>query len=491
MKKKRRIKLSPERFLQLILVLLSFVPVFFMFPYSRADLLKTPQKQNMTAYTDLNELQVLDLKTAQKIALAANPSLAAARERVRQAKERVAQARSAYYPRLDALASTSRFWLSENDRQAALQTARLFNPRADIDTSDERYSSGLAANWILFDGFERKFLYSAAHFGEQESRESHMDARRLLLASVATAFFVAQLAREDIAIASADETFNRRQIDEAKARRRVGTGSLSDVLNFEIQVNSARSRLIRAKQLYNVAMIGLATLLGIREARFPPNIELARLERETQEELVAPPPDPQIRYALTHRPDVRRGDYAVKRATSEVGIARAKFYPVLNATGSVDGDRTGSAEFENDDFGGSVGLNLTYNLFAGGLNRAQLAEAKSRLTEAEKNLNDASIQVASEVQEAVAELIAGQEQLMLQRKNASLVQQNRDLVEKEYNAGQASLVRLNEAQRDLTTAQSQLVLALVSLRQSWENLRAVTGEILKPFELDEPFRPTK
>jgi outer membrane protein TolC len=309
-----------------------------------------------------------------------------------------------------------------------------------------------------------------------------MDARRLLLASVATAYFVAQLAREDIAIASADETFNRRQIDEAKARLRVGTGSLSDVLNFEVQVNSARSQLIRAKRVYNVAMIGLATLLGIREARFPANIELARLEPETEEELIAPSPDPQIRYALTHRPDIRQSDYTVKRAKSEVGIARAKFYPVLNATGSVDGERTGSAEFENDDFGGSVGLNLTYNLFAGGLNRAQLAEAKSRLTEADRNLNDASIQVASEVQEAVANLIAGQEQLALQRKNARLVRQNRDLVEKEYNAGQASLVRLNEAQRDLTTAQSQLVLALVSLRQTWENLRAVTGENLISLE---------
>jgi cell division septation protein DedD len=318
-----------------------------------------------------------------------------------------------------------------------------------------------------------------------------MDARRLLLASVATAFFVAQLAREDIAIASADETFNRRQIDEAKARLRVGTGSLSDVLNFEIQVNSARSQLIRAKRVYNVAMIGLATLLGLREARFPVNMELARLESETEEELVAPSTDRQIRYALTHRPDIRRTDYAVKRAKSEVGIARAKFYPVLNATGSIDGERSRSAEFESDDFGGSIGLNLTYNLFTGGLNRAQLAEAKSRLTEAERNQDDASIQVASEVQEAVADLIAEQEQLALQRKNARLVQQNRDLVEKEYNAGQTSLVRLNEAQRDLTTAQSRLVLALLSLRQSWENLRAVTGEILNPFELDEPIRPIR
>lgn len=58
------------------------------------------------------------------------------------------------------------------------------------------------------------------------------------------------------------------------------------------------------------------------------------------------------------------------------------------------------------------------------------------------------------------------------------MQQNRDLVEKEFAAGQGSLVRLNEAQRDLVTAQARLALALVSLRLTWHNLRTSTGEIL-------------
>ena len=74
-----------------------------------------------------------------------------------------------------------------------------------------------------------------------------------------------------------------------------------------------------------------------------------------------------------------------------------------------------------------------------------------------------------------------QAQLALERSNAKLVKQNRDLVEKEYTAGQTSLVRLNEAQRDLTNAQSRLALALVGLRLAWQNLDAATGKILLPF----------
>jgi hypothetical protein len=55
------------------------------------------------------------------------------------------------------------------------------------------------------------------------------------------------------------------------------------------------------------------------------------------------------------------------------------------------------------------------------------------------------------------------------------------LVEKEYKAGVGSLVRLNEAQRDLIASQVQLAGARVSLRQAWYGLRASTGEIVKIF----------
>ena len=92
------------------------------------------------------------------------------------------------------------------------------------------------------------------------------------------------------------------------------------------------------------------------------------------------------------------------------------------------------------------------------------------------------MRVASEVREAIANVETAQRELLLQRNNAELVKRNRDLVDKEFNAGQASLVRLNEAQRDLNQATSQLALARVGLRQTWKNLDVATGRILLPFE---------
>ena len=439
---------------------------------------KTEAQIKKGSVPDIKNIQVLDLDMAQHIALADNPTLAAALERVRQARQRVLQAGAAYWPSLDANASAMHVRLSDSSYQASLASARLFDPQAGVADQEDYYNAGVTAGWVLFNGFERKFLNAAARYGEQESVAACDEARRLMLSWVAISYHNAQLARENIIIAKSDEAFFQRQLDEARARRRMGTGSLSDELNFKIRINNAKAALIEKKKLYDVTMFGLAALLGIPEAVFPLRVELAELEDVTETELALPDPQSMIEYALAHRPDIRQGDYFVKKAGAGVGAARAGFFPSVVLSANLEGDRSGDADFRQEDFGNSVGVSLFYNLFAGGLNRAKLSEARAMETEAVKNLENLIIKVVSEVRQSVVRLRSAQDQLSLQRANALLARQNRDLVEKEYAVGQGSLVRLNEAQRDLTTAESRLAQALVALRQARHNLDTDTGYIL-------------
>ena len=90
----------------------------------------------------------------------------------------------------------------------------------------------------------------------ESTEEARKDTFRVLLSSVASSYYNAQLALENIIIAEANAAFNRRLLDEANARYRVGTGSLSDVLNFEVQINSAKANLISAKRQYELAAYG-------------------------------------------------------------------------------------------------------------------------------------------------------------------------------------------------------------------------------------------
>ena len=424
---------------------------------------------------DLNSINVLDLETAREIALAGNPTLAAANERVQQARQRVMQARSSYWPRLDATGGVTRVMLSENDYLAGPALV-------GAEDNSNTYRTGLSATWTLFNGFEREFSNLSARYGQEGSKEAYRDILRLLLFSVASSYYNAQLANENITIAEANKAFNERQLKEAKAKYKVGSGSLSDVLNFEVRINSAKAELIRARQSYEVALYGLAALMGIPDTRMPSHIELKKIEKETDDELTLPEIDLIIDYALKNRPDAIQMNYLFKQEEANVGSARAGFFPSINLSGSIDGDRVDDRGLEHEDFGKSIALSMSYNLFSGGFTRAKLHEAKSRKKEVQNNIASLELNIRSEVESALVRLKSAQEQLLLQRSNAELVERTRDLVEKEYKAGQASLVRLNEAQRDLVTAQSSLALSLASLRQAWENLKASTAQIL-PEEL--------
>jgi outer membrane protein TolC len=355
-------------------------------------------------------------------------------------------------------------------------------PPADISNPEDYYNAGLSASWLVFDGFARKFRLASARYGEHATAAAQDDAQRLLLSAVAFSYLQAQLALENVAIAKADEAFNQRLLMESRLRYDVGTGALSDVLNFQIRGNSAQSQRIQQERTYREGLISLAALLGVPQGRLPERVRLADLAPTTDEELAVPQDSGLVEAAMRLRPDLKRGEMIVQQAEAGVKVARAGYFPTVALSAAYSGERTEDIEFEGDDFGNSVGLGLNWNLFSGGLTRARHGEAKARLYETERALEDANVQVASEVQRIANQINASREQLLLQETNTQLVQQQRDLVEKEYKAGVGSLVRLNEAQRDLTVSLAQLAQARVALRVSWYDLQAATGQILETFK---------
>lgn len=286
---------------------------------------------------------LLDLQTAQDLALRNNPTVEAALARVEQAEARVKQAISAYFPQVDVSASVSKTWLAENDHRAA-RNAALFGglqgtisqvpysfaagaagavsvaagglntaagvaaaveARGAVDDSVESYRASIQATWLLFDGFGREFRHAMAKYGHRELEASRRDIQRQILQGVAEAFYNVQLQRENILIVEADKQFNERLLTEAKARKRVGTGSLSDELNFEVRVREAQSNLLITQRSWDVARIGLAALMGLPESDLPDTVQIVPLDEERPEELASPGDAAElVARAVDARPDL-------------------------------------------------------------------------------------------------------------------------------------------------------------------------------------------
>lgn len=477
----------------------------------------TPETQDASAASGMDA--TLTLAKAQEAALANNPTVMAAAARVKQARARVNQARSRYFPNVNLSYTASHTHLPDNvvnpaKRQAltgpltgglgqalqvsantggtggGLQAAGFgvlsslysgWQARANFDEETNLYSASLEVSYVVFDGFSRHYANAMARFGRKESEAARQEVYRFLLDAVAQSFYGVQLARENVAIAEADEAFNKRLLKEAQLRRERGTGSKSDVLNFEVLLRAAQAARIRAESDRAVARVALAALMGLPDARLGDAVIVEPLPPETPDTMSAPAAADQIAMAAEMRPDMQQASWQLERLRAQVGERRSAYYPHVSAFASQDAQTTDNGRLEEDDFGHTVGLNLSYNLFAGGRNRAGVAEARYQLEEAELELAALRLDVAQQVRQALIELEAAQETLVLQRTTAEYVNVNRDLVEKEYRAGQGTLARLNQAQRDLVEAEARLALARVAVYSARHTLETATGETISRF----------
>lgn len=436
--------------------------------------------------------QTLTLEEARIIALERNPNLLAAGERVEQARARLKQAVSAYLPGVTSSVTASFTEISDNDEDAAranaaFQTAlqqAILPPGSPItpfgvDDTIERYQANVTASYLLFDGFARKFQTRLARKGEERSEASRQETRRLVLNAVSLAYYNVQLARENVIIAEADKAFNERQLKEAVLRREVGKGSLSDQLNFEVRIRAAESALLQADNSHDLALIALVQLIGADQRDVPPGMDVAPLEDILPETVVIPELEASVAESLQTRPDFLELQAIDDQAADAVDIARSAYFPTFVASVSADALRGDNAYFEEDDFSGTIAIQGQYEIYAGGRRKAALHEAKAIDRETGHLVESARLQVEAEVESARRQLDTAKSLLKLQQETTSLVERNRDLVEKEYSAGQASLVRLNQAQRDLISQQASLALAQVSLKQAQTDFDTATARILK------------
>ncbi len=406
---------------------------------------------------------VLTLARSKVIARKNSPTLASVRERMLQAQETIAQARATYLPTLSLDGS----WNYTQNTDAP-----------STSSNENLYTHGISATQVLFDGFERKYSLISAKWEELKSFEVQRAAESLLVWSVASAYLEVQLAREDIKIAASDMAYNQELAKEAHAREKAGTGSLSDLLNFETKVNSAESSLIHAQQAYREAVYILAALMGYKNSRLPSGMELASLETNTVQARVPGDTNKEMETFLKNRPDLKQSQYAIQIAQAGIQEEKSDFFPTVSLIGSYGTSSVYESHYLNDTdyMGASLGINVSFELFSGGSTRSKVRQAQSKKRELEKNLEEAKISAQSEIRSAADNIASAKDQLGLQEKNTGLMKKTRDLVKKEYKAGQQSLVRLNQAQNDLVATQGNLASARVALILALEAYDYYTGK---------------
>ena len=422
----------------------------------------------------LVNIKVLSLPDAQKISVKNNPNYISVYHAVNAARMRYYQSLGAYFPTI-----TSNFNGGLTNNQYTGQVNTNYSTSNSLTTS-----TSLNANWLLFDGFIREMNVSIAKYLADNKRQLEENARRILLNSVASAYNDILLAIEQQRIARADMEFQLKNLKETQLKYQAGAVPLSDVLNFKILNNTATGSQIAAEYRYNIAVYSLSALMGIPTAKLPPYIKFPPINPDTDEHLTSV--DVYLDTALNNRPDLKSFRDLVKVAEYGVYRSYGAYSPSVSAYGVLDYGTTlnrssgsttgasGSHSYYNNP-GSQVGLQAEWLMFDGLKRENTVREFKAELSRAKFEAASSWISIIQEVRGAYDNYVQNIKQAKLYEKTLLLVNKQRDLVEEEYRAGNTELTRLNEAQRNVVEADTNLVQALVNVRKARAQLDASTN----------------
>ncbi len=430
------------------------------------------ERERTQADKILANVQTLSLDDAQKIALLNNPDYISAYHSVTAAKMRYYQSFAGYSPTVSVSASAG----------GAIDDITSRRNYTGVETT-HTYSAGVgvSANLLLFDGLSREFGVMAAKHGYAGAQALNDNARRKLLLAVAQAYYDILLANENRRIALEDMSFQLKNLRETEIKHQYGAVPLSDVLNFQIQVNEADSNRLTAEYNYATALYSLAALMGYPEGTIPDNIKFPEIKYESESLLLSV--DTYLDMALANRPDLKNYREQLKINQYKLYQTYSAYSPTVKAYGEYElgytknnyhGQYSGQGRRYNDQ-AFSYGLTADWVLFNGFKRYNATREAKANLAIAEFAVASSWLEVVNDVRTAYANYDINIKQANLYFAIRKLVFEQRDLVQAEYDAGQAEIVRLNEAQRNVVSAEGKLVQSLANVQKARAQLEAAAN----------------
>ncbi|MBO5724436.1 MAG: TolC family protein, partial [Lentisphaeria bacterium] len=208
--------------------------------------------------------KILTLKDAQSLAVRNNPDFRTKYYAVVAGRAAYYAAFAPYLPKVGLSYNLNRsLVIPDNDAHKDQSNGR----RTFTNTV------GASATWLVFDSFVREMNLMAAKHGWKQSEALELDARRLLVRSVAYAYNDILLSMAKIRIAKENMKFQNSQLKENELKFEVGAVPLSNVLNFKAYYNNAESDLYAAQYSFSAAKHTLATLMGLTEGQIPAEVK--------------------------------------------------------------------------------------------------------------------------------------------------------------------------------------------------------------------------
>jgi outer membrane protein TolC len=311
-------------------------------------------------------------------------------------------------------------------------------------------------------------LYGQAKELANAQRSQSVDDKRLLAFAGATAFFTVLNAQEVVSAAQRALENSKANLADTQARAEAGLTSTNDVTRAQVDLTGAAREVEADKGVLDNAYVQLGFTVNapVPASVLPPAATLA----VAQQGLAGP--DPLVRFARDHRPDVQVAKY---QASAAHDFADEPMMRLIPTVGLQAQELTGNALPASRASDETLQATLTWTVFDQGVRYADKHSRSAQADIAELNLKLLDRTVDAQVRSAVALLASAQAAFRAAGDSAKFAAQNVDETAILYRQGLAKAIELVDANDSRFTAEVNLSSAEFTMAQAYLGLRQALG----------------
>jgi outer membrane protein len=382
-------------------------------------------------------IQTLTLEQAETSALANQPRMLAAQLRARASAQRIRETKSAFMPQLVF-----------NATGVKVADTGTSTATGNITTSavSDRFAYGGSLAQLVTDFGRTSALVGSARAAAQAQNDMATLTRAQVRLNVREAYYQVLGSEAVLRAAQAAQTNRHLVSRQLSALADSELRSTLDVNFAKVLESEAELTVVRAQSAVAQQRARLATAIGSAQP-----IVATLSDKSAPADSLPPDAESYLQTARTQRADlnaIREQQLAANKfALSEKRLS----YPTLNVLGA-----TGQVPFHDHtlhDNYAVIGFNLNIPVFNGGLFAARKNEAEFEADARTRDVEQVQLQVTEQVRDAWYQADEAYRSLDV---TARLVTQSKEalrLAQDRYDAGLGSIVELNEAQLNETSAE--------------------------------------
>ena len=392
------------------------------------------------------------------------PSAVQARVAIENAEGTISTTRNQLFPTLSASLGHSQGAGQQLTNEGAL-VRRVSTPS---------YSTGLSANYTVFDGGRRIYDLRARRADLAAAEVSESATKFNLALQVKQQYYAILAAREAEAAARAALDLASQQLAASTARVKAGAAIISDSLRSFVAVGNARLTLTSAQNTVRNASLALTRLVGS-------DVLVTATPADTADFLITPIDSAKIVQLALGGPTVRQADANLAAARASVSSARTSYFPSITTSLRYGGSGydmyygVGGGQLA---YSNTFSISASYNIWDGRNRAVALNRAQNTVLSQEATLRDARLLAQQNILQQISTLRTAEERIRIQQLSVQAAQEDLRVQQQRYNLGSSTQLEVTTSVNALNSARQALIQARLDYRTARAQIEAIIGQDL-------------